>query len=701
MILGVQYYRPPFPDGKYWEEDFARIKDSGLDAVQLWVLWGWVEATPGAFRFDDYDRLVELAAKHNLGVVLSTIAEIQPYWIHKLVPGSEMIDHMGRKVVSSNRGECHFGMTPGGCTDHPGVWERMQRFLTAVVTRYRSAEHLRGWDAWSELRWNVNADGLVCFCEHTLAAYRGWLSERFGGLEGLNEAWKRRYSDWDEVMPGKLPDRPYTDMMAFEHFITWCANQHGAARYNLIKALDPSRAVTVHAATPSPLMPGNNENHAVNRGNDWVFADAMDGVGCSSFPKWQGMDDADFGMRVEFVKSAARDKLVWLSEVQGGRSAVGYNVYQPVDALSQQRWIWNGVACGADMILFWCWRDEVFGRESGGFGLIGDDGLAEERVAAMRKTGALLREHADLLEGYRPAQSQVGVLFSPQTYYLNWAQEMNASHSMQALLGYTRSLVKRSIPYQVVEEEHLDALEGLRVLFMPRTWVVDAAMEATLTRWVQQGGMLVCESECGAFDSRGFYRYPADRFTARLSGSCEVGRRTLEADTIAVTLQDEMLNLGVTQWITPWQRGVGQPWAEAKDGHLVVEVPVGKGRLILCGAYLGDAYLKSWNRDFERFVELIARRAGWQPDIEVLAPMPREKSFVYVKGGTSQGKNIAFVFFPEDCQGTIVGFRPGYWVGKSARDLVTGQVISVAHMDEGQICALRSPECKYMVLVDA
>ena len=172
MNLGVQYYRAPFPDEKYWAEDFARIRDSGLNTVQLWVLWAWVESKPGEFRFDDYDRLIELAERNGLGVVLSTIAEIQPYWIHREVPGSEMIDHMGRRVVSSTRGECHFGITPGGCTDHPRVWERMERFLGQVATRYRSIPHVRGWDAWNETRWNIQSDGLVCFCEHTLAALR-------------------------------------------------------------------------------------------------------------------------------------------------------------------------------------------------------------------------------------------------------------------------------------------------------------------------------------------------------------------------------------------------------------------------------------------------------------------------------------------------------------------------------------------------
>ena len=175
MYLGSQYYRPPFPDEKHWEDDFARMRDAGLNTVQLWVVWAWVEADPGEFRFDDYDRLVDLAEDRGLGVILSTIAEIHPYWIHREVPGSELVDHMGRKVVSSNRGEIHFGLTPGGCFDHPGVWERMETYLIQVATRYRGSYALRGWDAWNELRWNVNADGLVCFCPKTLDAFRAWL----------------------------------------------------------------------------------------------------------------------------------------------------------------------------------------------------------------------------------------------------------------------------------------------------------------------------------------------------------------------------------------------------------------------------------------------------------------------------------------------------------------------------------------------
>jgi len=679
MNIGVQYYRPPFPESRYWEDDFRKIKESGLDTIQLWVVWAWVEPKPGQFRFEDYDRLIELAGKHGLKIVISTLAEVQPYWIHRAAPDSEMIDHMGRKVISSNRNEIHFGITPGGCFDHPGVWQHQSRFLDQVVSRYANEPNLIGWDAWNELRWNVQADGFVCFCPHTIAAYRQWLSEKYGGLEGLNAAWKRRYSSWEDVWPGKLPDRPYTELMAWTHFLTWRANQHAYARYDLMKAIDPQRPITVHGGMPSPLFAGTPERffYALDRGNDWFYADHVDGIGTSSFPIWENIDDAGFGMRVEFVKSAARGKRVWLSEVQGGRSAVGFNAYQPVDARSQQRWVWNGIACGAEMILFWCWRNEIFGRESGGFGIAGDDGLADERLQAMRKTHELIDRYAELLADYQPTRPEVGVMFSPQTYYMSWAQEMIAKRPASALRGYTRALVRQSIPYLVVEEEHLEVLDGLKILFLPKVLVTSPETEKALEAFVRRGGALVCESECGAFSPAGIYRYPEERFTSRMSSLQEIGRRNLVGESLTLDLDGERLQLGMVQWMTPWHNHQGQIWAKDQDGALVQEVAVGKGRLVLCGTYLGESYFEKWNMDFERFVERLCRRAGWQPEVEALSPAPDQQSFIYVKHGQAQSKKLVFVFFPHGFDQAKLRFKPGFFASSQVDELLSGNKLSL------------------------
>ncbi len=701
--LGTQYYRAPFPRSQFWADDLKRMADSGLNTVQLWVLWSWVESVPGRFDFDDYDRLVELAAENALKVVLSTIAEVQPHWIHREVPGSEMITNMGLKVVSSNRGECHFGLTPGGCTDHPEVWRRMRDFLATVGAHYAGAENLVGWDVWNELRWNVQADGKVCRCEHTLQAFRDWLQKRHGSLEGLNAAWLRRYGQWDEVMPGKAAGRPYTEMMAWQHFLTWRACEHARARYETLRSVDPRHPITLHGGAPTPEYGGGGDLTPLDRGNDWHFADVLDGVGCSSFPKWFHIDDADFGLRIEYVRSAARGKAIWLSELQGGRSAQGFDIHEPVDALSQQRWVWNGLACGADTILFWCWRDEVFTCEAGGYGLIGLDGLAEERLQAMRQTGQVLRQHADLLAAYEPDNGTFGVLFSPQSYYYYAAQDGHAGKPQAALRGVCRALVRCSIPFTVVEEEHLEALAGVRVLYLPRSTALAKQTQDALLAFVRAGGLLVAESECAAFDDAGVYHYPDDRFLAREAELREVGRRRLPATEMQVQLPGGPVKMKVAQWLTPLADSEAvQPLGSGPDGALLAMRPLGRGRIVYCASYPADAYCGENNPGFESYLQWLAQLADCQSQVEVLEPEPTLKSFLYVKSGRSGKRRLLFVFFPADRQRARLRFVPNFFAASELVDIIGGgRHRLTGSPGESAELILERPEMHFAVLVEA
>ncbi len=455
-----------------------------------------------------------------------------------------MIDHMGRAVISSNRGEAHQGLTPGGCTDNPEVLRRMGAFLEAVGSRYASAPNLVGWDIWNELRWNVQADGLVCFCPHTLGAFRGWLDAKYGGLDGLNAAWKRRYCDWADVMPGKLPKRPYTEMMAFEKFLQWRAAEQMRFRAEIIKRADPTHIVTGHGAQPSAHMAGDAENHAINRGNDWDLVKPLDGVGCSHFPFWFAMSDADFGVRVECTRSAAGDKTVWVSELQGGSARQGFDVRPSVEAKPQQRWVWNGYGRGAKAVIFWCWRDEFFGRESSGYGLAGRDGLAEERIALMKQTGSILREHNALLEAYRPDAAKVGVLFDPNGYNLEWAQDGVAARARDSVTGYLTALEHLQVPYTLVESSHLAALKDLKVLIAPFPIAVPDAAAGPIADFIRRGGTVLVESEAGAYTEEGIYRYPAaERPLAAALGIEDLGRRPLKTEEFRFAYGKESYDL--------------------------------------------------------------------------------------------------------------------------------------------------------------
>lgn len=691
--LGVQYYRAPFPHRSHWADDLKAMKDAGLNTVQLWVLWSWVEAKPGRFVFDDYDRLVDLVQGQDLQLVISTIAELHPYWIHRVVRGSEMIDHTGRQVISSNRSEANFGLTPGGCFDHPGVRARMQSFITAVVKRYAKVPHLSAWDIWNETRWEVQADGMVCFCPHTLAAFRKWLGQRHGGLAGLNQAWQRRYQSWEEVMPGRLPRRPYTELMSWHRFITERANQHAQWRYRLVRQFDDRHPATLHGPATCVHHQGNIAHPSVplQRGNDWAFADSVDGVGSSVFPTWWGMDDAAVGVLATHVKSAAGGKKAWLSEVQGGRAAQGLDHQDPVTPAAQQRWLWNAVASGIDTVLFWCWRDEVFGGESAGYGLVGRDGFAEARVAALRESSRIFEAQRALVSGYQPTAPQVGVLFSPSSYYLHWAQTGAGYAPRYAVEAYARALTKQSIPWKSVEEDHLDALDGLKLLIAPRVTALSTASAKRISQFVRAGGVLLCESEFGAFDELGFYREPPERMLAQDLGIEEVGRRSLgtgaatgaavPTGTLRVPkggpIAREMA-IPIVQWVTPARAAGAVVWAAHADGALVMERQVDAGRVIYVGSYPGDASRDAWSADFETFVDVVVRRAGVEAPVVITGRAPTKEGVCFVRTGQANGRNVAFVFAPVGQSKVSLAVNPRWFGTREVTDLLSKRRVSLA-----------------------
>ncbi len=191
----------------------------------------------------------------------------------------------------------------------------------------------------------------------------------------------------------------------------------------MLHSADPDHPIVAHCGNPSVFSPGEDFEQAVARGNDWDLADALDGFGSSHFPVWLGISEVDLGARIEAVRSAVRSKPMWVSELQGGSGRNGQSTLQEPSAcgLSSNVGVWSAIGRGAKAVIFWCWRDEVFGGESSGFGLNGADGHAEERLAALRTTGEVLGRHAELLGAYAPDRAKVGVLFEEGNYHLDWA----------------------------------------------------------------------------------------------------------------------------------------------------------------------------------------------------------------------------------------------------------------------------------------
>ena len=115
-----------------------------------------------------------------------------------------------------------------------------EKFLTALVERYRDNPATLGYDVWNE------GGVQECFCPATQAKFREWLKAKYGTIEALGRAWHRySFGDWESVHPphgtGGYPDS--LDWLAFRRddairLLHW--------RTELIRRLDKRNKITAH-----------------------------------------------------------------------------------------------------------------------------------------------------------------------------------------------------------------------------------------------------------------------------------------------------------------------------------------------------------------------------------------------------------------------------------------------------------------------
>ena len=137
--IGVEYYRGPIPKRAVWDDDFARIRASGMRIVRSFSYWNHIEPAPGQYQLDDFDRMFDLAEKHGLYVWLDLTLATHgacPEWLTREYPDIRAVDQYGQPSVAAGSAACPQGSMLH-CYDHP-VWQEYGGgLLRHVVARYK------------------------------------------------------------------------------------------------------------------------------------------------------------------------------------------------------------------------------------------------------------------------------------------------------------------------------------------------------------------------------------------------------------------------------------------------------------------------------------------------------------------------------------------------------------------------------------
>ena len=657
---------------KIARKDVENIKKLGFNTIRYWVDWATVEPKPGVWNLGFMDRLMDLAKKNELKVIIQLYLDSAPNWIASLFPDSRFQAQSGDVIDSQ--------ASPGFCCDHPDVRKEAELFMQKVAERVKDHPNFYGWDIWSEphvvswtwLDWLPRAVGWVCYCPHSQERFRRWLEKCYGDISSLNRAWYRAYRDWNEVIPPKYVTlSTWRDLVDWQLFSIEKLAEDLKWRVQTVKKIDPGHVVSSHSAISSVFIPPLNWYGSPD---DWEMAKQVDVWGTSLYPKHIGesmpLDSAWRGVALDATRSSSdtQGKDYWLGELQGGDGVEGIRFGEPVTPQDIQMWAWSAIARGTKGLNFYAWYPMSCGYEGSGFGLINLDGSITERARAAGKVGKIVDQNMDLFLNAKPPQAEVGIVYDIYSYIMLACSRERASEIVNivssALTGTYRALLEENIPVDFIHINDFARgnVKNYKLIFMPFSIMMTSEIAEGVKKFVRQGGKLVAEVRPGWSDEKGQCSEVIPGLGLHEVFGCrEKWIRERQKPKLCVeSVQELMPSLAEKMEISGSVyeealeplKDTAKILAHFEDGSPAMIInSYGKGKAMLIGSLVSGAYELDRGEENGKFIKGFYKWAGVKPLVEIAGS---DKS----EGRILEGLRCKLLFgFNHDNKKASISFR--------------------------------------------
>lgn len=492
-----------------WRADLQQIKDLGFNTVRTWVEWQRVEPREGEYHFENLRLLMRLADEVGLKVFIQVYADSAPEWLGSQFSDAKFTTQSGVRVEPQ--------AAPGYCVDHAGVHDAMMNFYTETAKVANEFDNFYGWDLWSEphiINWS-NIDHVqnaqFCYCSYTQARFRNWLKDKYETLDNLNTAWHWSFNTWNQVSPPRFSTiLSYTDYIDWKTFIYEKLQEDLGDRYEAVRIADTEHVITSHAAVSSIIISPHMGEGATD---DFLMADAVDYYGVSIYPKhnhperhwpaWRVMNMMDFS------RSANIDNNGWyVGEMQAGKGTIALLIGDPVTSGDHNVWAWTAISKGARGINIYAYIPMSSGYESGGYGLINQDGSMTDRAYNAGKIAQTVTKNKDLFLKSKPVPSEVAIVYNPLSQMVGGAQRRSdypGGHH-DSLIGYYRVFAENNIPVDFIHRKDLENkdLTQYKLVILPWSMMLTDEAAEGVKRFVENGGYAVAEARTAWNDERGY-----------------------------------------------------------------------------------------------------------------------------------------------------------------------------------------------------
>ena len=653
FMYGTQYHRAPTPLPGEWEEDLINMGKVGLNTIQLRTQWRWHEPRENEYRFDETDRLFDLSAKHGKKVIFNFLMDCAPDYVFQTYGGARK-DMNGLPMNPGAHGAYYVGgWLP--CFTNPHVARRAQAFARVFAERYKDRENLLAWKVWKEPRSRPIGD---CGCEHSIRSYRNWLKENYGTIEALNDAFGKRWGDFETIMPPAMP-WDYTELFLWRKWAIVEATKKIQFMYETVKAIDDSRPLISHVGQCSVV-----QDIAWSGSDDLVNARVVDFFGTSlptAIPALTNiMEEAAPAMICDWLRSVS--PYYWVNELYTDWG--DWN--EPISVEDFRFKVWTTVACGAKGILYWQYRAERVGNENDLSGMVDIDGSFRPITHEVGKIAEVIEKHKDMFLNAEVEEAEVAILYSPDSDMINRVENTGGDDYWdfvltsgfpylykKALFGTYALFRELGVAPRWIDVRTLkESLDSVKLLYLPECFMVPDGVVDLLEAFAGRGGCIVAEEGLGLRGENTWLnpRWPAERLSD-LFGVRAATRRTARRGVVYARISGEAIQGIKEDFLTMpggTIEGVGfNTYLEVKDAVAVGSWQDGrvgatrKGNLYYIGTSLGACFhdrFETHYADCTGILSHIAEECGIETGR--LRPAPG----VYARELVSGRDRIGFIF---------------------------------------------------------
>ncbi|MFP7834517.1 beta-galactosidase [Marisediminicola sp. LYQ134] len=486
-VRGIAYggdYNPEQWSRETWTEDVALMREGGVTLVSVGIFsWALIEVDENTFDFSWLDELLDLLHSNGIAVDLGTPTASPPAWFFARYPDARVINRDG--VVMG------FGARGMASPSSEAYRTAAVRIASTLAERYSDHPAVVMWHVHNEYGVPVGED----YSEQSVRAFRSWLRDKYGDLDGLNAAWGtafwgQHYIDWDHVgAPAAAPSvvNP-SQRLDFARFTD----------HQLLACYVAERdAIREHAAQPITTNFMANQAWTTDL---WAWGREVDIVADDHY-LWAADEEGEIGLSIAAdLSRSVGGGAPWII-MEHSTSAVNW---QPRNHAKRPGELARNslahVARGADAVLFFQWRASRSGAEKFHSAMLPHAGT---RSRVWREVAALGGDlpKLDELRGSR-VKADVAVLWDFASFWaqdLEWRPSNDLDHR-ERIRSYYERLWRDDVTVDFALPGH--DLSGYRLVVAPAQYLLSTADAANLTRYVEGGGTLVVSFFSAVVDER-------------------------------------------------------------------------------------------------------------------------------------------------------------------------------------------------------